>query len=120
MPPKPYRGEVPTDEHRDRPAPRRAVLILAAVLSLTPCLARAGESRPNPPATAGGTTADLLLARPGGAVATVLGTAIFVVGLPFTLINGSTEQAAQTLIVQPANYTFARPLGQDIGGLGDP
>ncbi len=101
-------------------APRRAILILAAVLSLTPCLARTGESRPNPPATAGGTTADLLLARPGGAVATVLGTAIFVVGLPFTLINGSTEQAAQTLIVQPANYTFARPLGQDIGGLGDP
>lgn len=100
----------------------RAVLILAAVLSLTPCLARAGdgENRLNPPATAGGTTADLLLARPGGAVATVLGTAIFVVGLPFTLINGSTEQAAQTLIVQPANYTFARPLGQDIGGFGDP
>ena len=103
-------------------APCRAVPILAAVFSLTPCLARAGdgENRLNPPATAGGTTADLLLARPGGAVATVLGTAIFVVGLPFTLINGSTEQAAQTLIVQPANYTFARPLGQDIGGLGDP
>ena len=103
-------------------APRRTVLILAATLSLTPCLARAGDgdNRPNPPATAGATTADLLLARPGGAVATVLGAAVFVVGLPFTLINGSTEQAAQTLVVQPANYTFARPLGQDIGGLGDP
>lgn len=101
-------------------APRRTVLILAATLSVTPCWASDGEDRFNPEATAGATTADLLLARPGGAVATVLGTAIFVVGLPFTLINGSTEQAARTLVVQPAHYTFARPLGQDIGGLGDP
>ncbi len=101
-------------------APRRTVLILAATLSLTPCLARAGESHSNPEVTAGATTADLLLARHGGAVAKVLGAAVFVVGLPFTLINGSTEQAAQTLVVQPANYTFARPLGQDIGGLGNP
>ena len=101
-------------------APRRTALILAATLSLTPCLAGAGESRSNPEAIAGVMTADLLLARPAGVVATVLGTAIFVVGLPFTLIDGSTEQAAQTLVAQPANYTFARPLGEDIGGLGDP
>ena len=101
-------------------APRRTVLILTATLTLTPYLAGAEERRSNPQATAGATAADLLLARPAGVVATVLGTAIFVVGLPFTLINGSTEQAAQTLVAQPANYTFARPLGQDIGGLNDP
>jgi hypothetical protein len=44
----------------------------------------------------------------------VLGTGIWVVGLPFTLISGSTEQAAQKLIVEPAEYTFTRPLGKGI------
>lgn len=94
------------------------VLVLAATLISPPV--NAEESRPNSKVTAGAATTDILIARPGGVVATVLGTAVFVVGLPFTLISGSTEQAAQKLIVQPANYTFTRPLGQDIGGLGDP
>ncbi len=101
-------------------APRRAVLLLAATLTLTPTLVGAQTSRSNPEVSAGATAADLLLARPGGVVATVLDTAIFVVGLPLTLINGSTEQAAQTLVGQPANYAFTRPLGQDMGGFGDP
>ena len=64
--------------------------------------------------TADATAADLLIARPGGLAATVLGAAVFVVGLPFTLINGSTGQAAQQLVVEPAQYTFTRPLGQDL------
>ncbi len=98
----------------------RAALLLAMTLTLTAGLAGAADGRPPPGVTAGATATDLLVARPGGLAATVLGTAIFVVGLPFTLINGSTEQAAQTLVVNPASYTFARPLGQDIGGLGDP
>ena len=95
-------------------------LHLSANSGLTTLPSTSPSAVKHPEVTAGATTADLLLARPGGAVATVLGAAVFVVGLPFTLINGSTEQAAQTLVVQPANYTFARPLGQDIGGLGNP
>ena len=57
-------------------APRRAVLFLAAALMLTPALVGAQTSRSNPEVTAGATAADLLLARPGGIVATVLGTAV--------------------------------------------
>ncbi|MCC8987629.1 MAG: hypothetical protein LM523_07980 [Candidatus Contendobacter sp.] len=99
--------------------PTRAILILAATLMFAFHPAGA-EDRSEPDVTAGAAATDLLVARPGGVAATVLGAAIFVVGLPFTLINGSTEQAAQTLVAQPARYTFSRPLGQNIRGLGKP
>ena len=55
---------------------------------------------------------DGLLLRPGGIVATVVGTAVFVVTLPFSIPTRSVEKAAQKLIVDPAKYTFVRPLGQ--------
>ncbi len=56
--------------------------------------------------------ADGLLLRPAGIVATVLGTAVFVVTLPFSIPTRSVDKAAQKLIVDPARYTFVRPLGQ--------
>ena len=56
--------------------------------------------------------ADGLLLRPAGIVATVLGTAVFVVTLPFSIPTKSVDKAAQKLIVDPARYTFVRPLGQ--------
>ena len=94
---------------------RGAATILAATLALPASLASAQDDPSYlPPPSADATAADLLIARPGGLVATVLGTAVFVVGLPFTLINGSTGQAAQQLVVQPAQYTFTRPLGEDM------
>jgi hypothetical protein len=54
---------------------------------------------------------DGLLLRPGGIVATVLGTAVFVVTLPFSIPTRSVDKAAQKLIIDPAKYTFVRPLG---------
>lgn len=93
---------------------RSAAVILAATLTLTGGLAGAQDGPSNPPPGADEAAADLLIARPGGLAATVLGTAVFIVGLPFTLISGSTEQAAQKLVVEPAQYTFTRPLGQDM------
>lgn len=102
---------------------RRVACLLTVTLTLTAGLASAADNDNDMTyrnVTADAAAADLLVARPGGLVATVLGTAVFIVGLPFTLINGSTEQAAQALVVEPAQYTFARPLGQNIGGLGDP
>ena len=56
--------------------------------------------------------ADGLLLRPAGIVATVLGTAVFVVTLPFSIPTRSVDKAAQKLIVDPVRYTFVRPLGQ--------
>jgi len=57
-------------------------------------------------------TADLILVRPLGVVATVLGCAVFIVSLPFSAIGGNTEQAAQKLVKEPAAFTFTRSLGE--------
>lgn len=54
---------------------------------------------------------DVVVARPLGLVATVLGAALTVVALPFTIPSGSVEDSARELVVRPAEYTFKRPLG---------
>ena len=54
---------------------------------------------------------DLVLVRPMGLAATVLGAVLTVVGLPFTIPSGSVGSSVQEWIVKPAEYTFNRPLG---------
>jgi hypothetical protein len=54
---------------------------------------------------------DVIVLRPFGIAATVLGAAVFVVSLPFTLPTRSVDKAAQKLVVDPAKFTFVRPLG---------
>ncbi len=61
--------------------------------------------------SAGAMAGDLVVARPVGLVMTVLGTAAFVVSLPFTLLAGSVGEAADTLMIGPAKTTFVRCLG---------
>jgi hypothetical protein len=74
----------------------------------------ASSSNPVSDNTADGAamTADLVLARPLGLAATVLGGAIFIVGLPFEALSGDVSGPARRLIVEPAKFTFTRPLGQ--------
>lgn len=54
---------------------------------------------------------DLVIARPLGLAATVLGTAFFVAGAPFAALAGDFETPAHFLVVEPFRYTFERPLG---------
>lgn len=54
---------------------------------------------------------DLVLVRPLGIVATVIGTAGFIIALPFTVPSGSVEETAREWIGAPLEYTFNRPLG---------
>ncbi|WNK19721.1 hypothetical protein P1P91_12925 [Halomonas piscis] len=56
-------------------------------------------------------TLDALVARPLLAVATVGGTAVFLVSLPFTALGGGVDEAAETLVKTPAEATFRRCLG---------
>ena len=55
--------------------------------------------------------ADALVIRPACFVATVLGSAVFVVALPAAAISKSVKKTANTLVVKPANATFTRPMG---------
>ncbi len=55
--------------------------------------------------------ADALLARPLGFVATIVGGVTFVLALPVAATSGSIDSAADSLVAQPAWWTFRRPLG---------
>lgn len=55
--------------------------------------------------------ADALLIRPLGIVATVGGTLMFIVSLPFSALGGNTGEAFDRLMADPAGFTFTRPLG---------
>ena len=55
---------------------------------------------------------DILLVRPLGIVGTVVGSALFVLSLPFSAAGGNIEEVYQTMVVEPAKHTFKRPLGQ--------
>jgi hypothetical protein len=61
--------------------------------------------------TAEAMAADLLVIRPLGIVASVVGTAVFIVSLPFSALGGNTKIACQKLVKDPAKFTFKRPLG---------
>jgi hypothetical protein len=54
---------------------------------------------------------DTLILRPLGILATVVGAVVFVVALPFSLTGQNTKDTADTLVVAPAKFTFARPVG---------
>jgi hypothetical protein len=58
------------------------------------------------------TTMDILLVRPVSLAATVVGTAVFIASLPCSIPSKSVGATAQTLVVEPFNYTFTRPIGQ--------
>ena len=55
---------------------------------------------------------DLFVLRPAGLVATVLGSALWVVTLPFSAAGENLDTATEKLVKQPAAYTFSRPLGE--------
>lgn len=57
-------------------------------------------------------TVDLLICRPLGFVTMLGGTVIFVVSSPFSALGGNIDEAWDSLVVVPADYTFSRGLGQ--------
>lgn len=61
---------------------------------------------------------DVLFTRPLGIVAAAVGTAVFIVGLPFTIPTRSVGMTADKLIADPIRFTFKRPVGDldDVNG----
>ena len=84
------------------------VLSMALVL-LMPQMAFSETLEEEPSALA--MTGDLILARPLLLAATVVGTAVYIVSLPFSLAGGNAKNAGETLVVGPAKATFVRCLG---------
>lgn len=64
----------------------------------------------------GGKTVERMLAdmiiRPLGIAATAVGTVLFILSYPFSALGENSDEAYQVLVVEPARYTFKRPLGE--------
>jgi hypothetical protein len=54
---------------------------------------------------------DIVIARPFGLASLVIGSAFFVVTLPFAAMSKSTHKTADTLVGDPFRFTFIRPPG---------
>jgi len=88
------------------------LLILSLVLLPLFALSATVEANPKKESISSDAMAvDIVAARPLGMVATLAGTLLFVVSLPFSALGGNTGEAWDTLVVAPAEYTFQRPLG---------
>lgn len=61
-------------------------------------------------------TGDALIARPLLLATTVVGSAVYLVSLPFSLLGGNAAEAGETLVVGPAKATFVRCLGCTTSG----
>lgn len=86
-----------------------AVLVLATT---TPMAQTTVEEEIHGTPSAGAMALDLVVVRPVSLAATVLGTGLYIVSLPFAALSGDVVSPAQRLIVEPAKYTFTRPLGE--------
>lgn len=92
-----------------------ALMVVACFLYATSLVQAASDSytpRDKDDVSVEAVMIDGLLLRPAGIVAMIIGSATFVVTLPFSIPTKSVDRAAQKLVVDPAKYTFVRPLGQ--------
>lgn len=80
-------------------------LIIAVTFLFSSVSAFAGTE--NDAAVAG----DIIFARPLGLVGIVAGVGLFIVSLPFAVISHSVDKTSKTLIQNPVEYTFERPMG---------
>jgi hypothetical protein len=79
------------------------LVIFALITSAAPAMARDIDEAD--------IIADALFVRPVSLAATVVGSVIFVVALPFSIPSGSVGTVGQEIVVAPAKYTFIRPMG---------
>ena len=57
------------------------------------------------------TVTDVVLVRPGCFIATVFGSVVFVIALPFAAASHSIQETADTLVLAPWHATVTRPIG---------
>ena len=89
------------------------VMVMVLVCTTTGFSAFAeGELQLDNKAPAESMIADFVVMRPLGIGATVVGTAFFIVSLPFSALGRNTGTAWNKMVADPFAFTFARPLGE--------
>ncbi|MAZ04848.1 hypothetical protein [Marinobacter sp. SS8-8] len=54
---------------------------------------------------------DAVFIRPALLATTIVGSAVYLVSLPFSLLGGNADEAGEVLVMGPARATFVRCLG---------
>lgn len=86
--------------------------LVATVAACLLAFSSVGHARPvdeSPSALA--MTGDAVFVRPALLATTIVGSAVYLVSLPFSLLGGNAGEAGETLVVGPAKATFVRCLG---------
>jgi len=86
----------------------RALAMTAALLICQP--AWSFEADPHGPSGID-MAADLIIGRPVLLATTIVGSAIWLVALPFSALGGNVGESADALVIGPAKATFVRCLG---------
>jgi len=97
--------------YRKLAGPVLAALLAVTQLVLVPAAA-AGALASDTEPSSGAMLADMFMIRPTMLVGSAIGVTTFIVSLPFTLLGGNMDEAADQLVSKPVKYTFVRPLGE--------
>lgn len=102
--------------------PIRRILVsaqLGLLVAITPATSFAADDGPS----VGAKIFDATVLRPLGSIRLVVGTAalavtsvLYTLRLPINPDTGAYREAAEILVVEPGNYVFRRPLGEDFSG----
>jgi hypothetical protein len=88
------------------------ILLMAAFLFIpfaTSAIAAPTKYPPKPNSAV--MAADFFVVRPIGIASLIIGTVSFVLSSPFSALGDNLDQAYELMVVEPAVYTFKRPLG---------
>ena len=86
------------------------ILIIGIFVSTSLCPQVLADDDFDKPSTFN-TMIDATIYRPFGLAMTVGGFGIFVISLPFSAIGGNVSQSFDSLVKDPAKFTFKRRLG---------
>jgi hypothetical protein len=88
-------------------------ITVAGIVLLSTALVQAQETTTDlQDGSAAAIVVDAIFLRPAGFIGTVIGAVTFVVTLPFSAPTHTVDNTAKKLVVEPAQFTFTRPLGQ--------
>ena len=90
--------------------------LVAMTAVATPALSKKLDERPSPLSM----VADAVFVRPIMLGTTVVGTGLYALTLPLTLIGGNAEEAGHQFVVVPFKSTFVRCLGCTRKHIDDP
>jgi hypothetical protein len=85
--------------------------VLISIMGIMPTTVLAEEANVTERPTGMQMIGDTFLVRPALLAATVLGTGVFVVSLPFSALGGNVQEVANMMVVTPFKGTFMRCLG---------